>query len=727
MTLPVDEADAGFCPGFSRAFIANRRTPKDSVIGSAGVLLTRFYSPAPHTHTRRVFERANVAPPQFERIPFWGVAERSQEQRPQGWHLLKFSVSLKLFSAPRVFYEGSSLPPPLLRTAPSALSSAPISHTMSSSSLPRVVGSESICISAGHVANDDEKEPQEQGQPELAVHDKCQSAVVRVAEQGSLAALKKRHEEAGRFRQKPAARSVAVIAPPPISSSAPPPPPPPPPPPLPTAAAAAAAASAVAAAAVSADKAEGVSSSWRTSAAKVQTKTEMILLVIDYDSSINWSEVFKGATVPGGSSGSKRVPVRVEQTAWDLVSLAATGDKCVVDIRPSPDPIFGTTQKHHRRVEPDFCLIRNVCRGAHGADFRNLLYGLHFAGIPSVNSLGSIIACQERAVIYAELNQLQREMGEEAFPFIQATYHPNLDEALIISPEIGKEGKKDDEDEQKEKEEGESKEASSSSAAVVVKVGTSCAGYGKMRLTTEQQFMDYKTTLSMGTEYFTVEPYCPALHDVRVQLVGGHVRAYKRTSDSWKGNMGNTRYADIPVTDAYRRAAEACAQLFGGLDILSLDYLRLKDGRQVILELNDSMTGFHDSHAAEDRARVRDCVLRKWAGHVAKMARLATKTASASAAAAAAGVSRSASCGGSSDGSGDAAGSRAPVGAGEAQPRRPALADLALAAKTLAPTTTRVTTQDGRVFEEDKATCTGKYRQKLVEEGKDMSYLSRAS
>ena len=144
----------------------------------------------------------------------------------------------------------------------------------------------------------------------------------------------------------------------------------------------------------------------------------------------------------------------------------------VVDTADNGDPIFGTSQKFHRRVSPDMCLIRNVCRGVHNNDFRNFLYGLHYAGIPSVNSLPSIIACQERVAIYAELNRLRRDMGSEAFPFIQATYHPNLDEALIIDPVV----------------------------PVVVKTGTTCAGYGKMLLKTEQQFMDYKTTLSMGTE-----------------------------------------------------------------------------------------------------------------------------------------------------------------------------------------------------------------------------------
>ena len=57
----------------------------------------------------------------------------------------------------------------------------------------------------------------------------------------------------------------------------------------------------------------------------------LVLLVIDYDSSINWYAVFAGCVVELDDGTSR--PVQVEQTAWDNVSLAATGDSCIVDIR----------------------------------------------------------------------------------------------------------------------------------------------------------------------------------------------------------------------------------------------------------------------------------------------------------------------------------------------------------------------------------------------------------
>ena len=131
-----------------------------------------------------------------------------------------------------------------------------------------------------------------------------------------------------------------------------------------------------------------------------------------------------------------------------------------------------------------------------------------------------MLAFQERAVVYAELNRLRRAHGAAVFPFIKTSFHPNLDESLIIDPPI------------------DGAEVASSGGArggVVVKSGTTCAGYGKMRLTSESDFIDFKTTLSMGSDYFTVERAVEVVADLRVQIVGDTTRVYKRSSDTWKG------------------------------------------------------------------------------------------------------------------------------------------------------------------------------------------------
>ena len=227
------------------------------------------------------------------------------------------------------------------------------------------------------------------------------------------------------------------------------------------------------------------------------TKMSVNILVVDYDSSHDWYAAFRGKTVLVGGVQCK---INVEQTAFEHISLSASGEAAVLDIEPSPDPILGSSQKNSRRFIPDFCLIRNVARGVHGRDYRNILYGLHYAGVGSVNSLSSIISCQERAVVYAELMKLNREMGD-MFPFIPAVYHANLDDSTSIA---------------------------TTAFPSVVKIGPSCAGYGKLKADSATAFRDIRTTMSMMNDYFTVEPFQEAVCDVRVQKIGNTIRSFTR-------------------------------------------------------------------------------------------------------------------------------------------------------------------------------------------------------
>ena len=310
------------------------------------------------------------------------------------------------------------------------------------------------------------------------------------------------------------------------------------------------------------------------------------LLVIDYDSSHNWYDAFRGRTVV---INGVECNIVVEQTAFEHISLSASADSAVLDIASSPDPIYGSSQKNNRRFVPDFCLIRNVARGIHHRDYRNILYGLNYAGVGSVNSMASIISCQDRAVVYAELNKLHRTKGD-AFPFITAVYHSNLDDAINIAPV---------------------------EFPSVVKVGTTCAGYGKLKADDVTAFRDIRTTLSMVNEYFTVEPFQKCICDVRVQKIGSRLRAFTRSSDTWKGNMGNTTpYTEVEISPLFEGAALAAADLFGGLDILSVDFLKLEDGNFVILEVNDSATGLNSLHYDEDVADIVDITLHRFQEHM---------------------------------------------------------------------------------------------------------------
>uniref|UniRef100_T1IQA0 Synapsin pre-ATP-grasp domain-containing protein n=1 Tax=Strigamia maritima TaxID=126957 RepID=T1IQA0_STRMM len=70
---------------------------------------------------------------------------------------------------------------------------------------------------------------------------------------------------------------------------------------------------------------------------------------------------------------------------------------------------------------PDFLLVRQHMRDAN-ADFRNLLLGFKYGGLPSVNSLHSIYNFQDKPWV---LIQIQKRLGKENFPLTEQNYYPN--------------------------------------------------------------------------------------------------------------------------------------------------------------------------------------------------------------------------------------------------------------------------------------------------------------
>jgi hypothetical protein len=54
------------------------------------------------------------------------------------------------------------------------------------------------------------------------------------------------------------------------------------------------------------------------------------------------------------------------------------------------------------------------------------------------------------------------------------------------------------------------------------------------------------------SDYITTEPFVPNVGDVRIQRVGDQVRAYRRVTAGWKGNVGEAEVEDIPVTPLYQ-------------------------------------------------------------------------------------------------------------------------------------------------------------------------------
>jgi hypothetical protein len=312
------------------------------------------------------------------------------------------------------------------------------------------------------------------------------------------------------------------------------------------------------------------------------------ILVIDF--SVNWYDLFRRHKMPSGEE------IVIEQTEWRLLDCAADasappGKRLVASIQPSSEPYPGTKQGEHRVVHPDAVLIRNFPRGLHEVDYRNLLLTMAVAGVPAVNTISSTLLCQERPLLYAELLRVRDKLGEAAFPLISAQMFSNLTASSkpLVPPSL----------------------------PLVAKVSNTHAGFGKMQFAATADgaaaFEDFRSVLALHKDYFTTESLVPNVAtEYRVQRIGSHCRVYRRQSDSgWKGNWGNIRFESLPTEGRHETWAAECAKIFGGLDILALDVLVDTEGKETIIELNDTACGLMYEFEHEDCARIRDLLVDK--------------------------------------------------------------------------------------------------------------------
>jgi len=285
------------------------------------------------------------------------------------------------------------------------------------------------------------------------------------------------------------------------------------------------------------------------------------LLVID-SAEHDWKEIFAGATLPCGSC------IQVEQCGWQDLSLSAqcengdTSAMCTIRTRHGRGGSF--------MYRPDFLLLRNEVCSIPPHNYKNLLLGLQFAGIPSVNSLQSVYELIERPWAFSALSRLQKRLGKEAFPLITQYYYPGFKE-MQLTPEY----------------------------PIVAKIAHGQAGYGKMKCDDNKVFQDLGSVMAMNTHYATAEPFLEGEYDIRIQKVGTHYRCWKRVSMSgeWKTNTGTSLVTPLELTAQYRMWADEASTLFGGMDILTVDALHTADGQDHILEVNGSSSGFMPASA----------------------------------------------------------------------------------------------------------------------------------
>ncbi|XP_014481503.1 PREDICTED: synapsin [Dinoponera quadriceps] len=311
------------------------------------------------------------------------------------------------------------------------------------------------------------------------------------------------------------------------------------------------------------------------------------LLVID-DQNTDWSKYFRGRRLHSDYE------IRVEQAEFRELSLTASEAGTVVSMA-----VYRNGTKVIRSFKPDFVLIRQNLRDA-GEDYKNLLLGLMYGGVPSVNNLTAIYNFQDKPWVFAHLLGLQRRLGKDNFPLIEQSYYPNHREMV-----------------------------SASRYPVVVKLGHAHGGTGKARAETNQEFLDLASLAAMANSYCTAEPYVDTKYDVHVQKIGNNYKAFMRKSISgnWKSNTGSAMLEQLSVSERHRTWVDHVAQLFGGLDICAIELLVGKDGREYIIEVNDSALSLMGDSQEEDRRHIADLVTAKMQAYCRPPSVL-TKTAS---------------------------------------------------------------------------------------------------
>jgi len=186
--------------------------------------------------------------------------------------------------------------------------------------------------------------------------------------------------------------------------------------------------------------------------------------------------------------------------------------------------------------------------------------------------------------MFGALLEIRNRVGKQKFPLIDQNYYSSYKQ-MVISPTFPS----------------------------IMKISHAHRGMGKVRMTEYENFRDLATVVALNGDYCTAEPFIEAEYGIRVQKIGNSYRVYKKvhTGSGWKSQFGGSDLQEIPLTDEYKLWADECSKCYGGMDLLAVDAVHGKDGKDYILELNGTAIGLGPEFENDDLQVIRDLVLEK--------------------------------------------------------------------------------------------------------------------
>uniref|UniRef100_A0A1I8IWG4 Synapsin_C domain-containing protein n=1 Tax=Macrostomum lignano TaxID=282301 RepID=A0A1I8IWG4_9PLAT len=146
---------------------------------------------------------------------------------------------------------------------------------------------------------------------------------------------------------------------------------------------------------------------------------------------------------------------------------------------------------------------------------------------------------------------------------------------------------------------------------LVMKIGHAHGGLGKIRLARPDELQDLSGVVAVANTYATTETLVDSKFDIHIQKIGNNYKAFLRRSISggWKANVSSSMLEQLPMTDRFRSWIDEVAQLFGGMDICSVEAVQNKEGAVLIVEANGSDAPLLGDSQEEDRRLISELVL----------------------------------------------------------------------------------------------------------------------